>query len=78
MACNCIEIVDEKLKERNTKLEIPIILRFKGEPARDQRVLIKTEQIQTGRGKAKSVAMFPTYCPFCGAEYDADLKAEVA
>jgi predicted Zn-ribbon and HTH transcriptional regulator len=70
MTCTCIETVNEKLKERNTRLEIPIMLRFKGEPRQDDRVIIRTEQVETGRGKAKAVAMFPTYCPFCGVVHD--------
>lgn len=62
MACNCIEIVDAKLAERNTRITIPLMF------GADQTVrpLIETEQIERGRGKQKACAMFATYCPFCG------------
>lgn len=64
-ACNCIEQVDAKLSERNTRITLPIML------GADQtaRPMIVTEQVETGRGKSKAVGMFASFCPFCGAEY---------
>jgi hypothetical protein len=66
MACHCIEEVNAKLAERNTRIMIPIML------GRDQtrRVMIVTEQIETGRGKPKAVGFLPAYCPFCGNSYE--------
>lgn len=72
--CECIAVVNEKLKTRNTRLDVPIILRFKDDPPAVDRLLIQTTQIETGRGKAKAVSMFASYCPFCGEAYS-DEKA---
>jgi len=64
MICTCVELVNAKLAERNTRLMIPIML------GADQtrRLMIVTEQVETGRGKKKAVGMFATFCPFCGVE----------
>lgn len=68
--CNCIETVNAKLAERNTRLKEPMFIfgkdssGLKQEPAR--RLFIETEQIETGRGKMRATAMFNSYCPFCG------------
>lgn len=77
MPCKCIEIIDEQLKERNTRLSLPLLFSVKGEPAKDQRVMIETEQLEKGRGKQKAVGMFPTFCPFCGVKHDAEPKPSV-
>ncbi|MDB5707831.1 MAG: hypothetical protein JWN66_4947 [Sphingomonas bacterium] len=71
MACNCIETVDAKLAERNTRIMLPIML------GADQtaRTMIVTDQIETGRGKQKAVGMFASYCPFCGIGYASDTLA---
>jgi hypothetical protein len=70
MTCNCIKTVNEKLATRNTRLTLPLVFgRNEGEP---ERLMIVTEQIETGRGKAKAVGMFATCCPFCGVKYAAD------
>jgi len=62
MTCDCIEDVNARLAERNTRIMLPIML------GADQtaRPMIETEQIEKGRGKAKACGMFATYCPFCG------------
>lgn len=65
MACNCIQTVNEKLASRNTRLVSSINLADWAEYP-----LIRTEQIETGRGKAKACAMQPSYCPFCGTAYE--------
>ena len=65
MSCNCITEVNEVLATRNTKLVIPII--FGSGP---QRLMIETERLETGRGKAKACGMFSTYCPFCGVRHE--------
>jgi hypothetical protein len=73
MACNCIEVVDQKLKERNTRLQATIIF---SDPMRHT-VSLGTEQLEKGRGKAKAVAMLPTFCPFCGVRYvEAEAKTD--
>lgn len=65
MACDCIEIVNEKLAERNTALVQPIV--FGSNPSR---LMVETYQIKTGRGTQKKVSMFASCCPFCGVRYE--------
>lgn len=65
MPCNCISTVNTMLAERNTRIMLPIMLGGDQTP----RVMIVTDQIETGRGKKKAVGMFATYCPFCGECY---------
>jgi hypothetical protein len=72
MTCNCIEIVNEKLKEHNTRILEPMFIG--GDQTR--RVFIETEQIEKGRGKQKASAMFATYCPFCGVVCREEAPAE--
>jgi hypothetical protein len=67
MACDCITKVNEKLASRNTRLVCTINLADWAEYP-----IVRTEQIETGRGKAKACAMQPTYCPFCGTRYKAE------
>lgn len=68
MACNCIETVDAMLAERNTRITLPIMF----SPDQTARPMIVTEQIETGRGKAKACGMFATFCPFCGVKIEAE------
>lgn len=65
--CSCIEVVNLKLKDQNTKLAL--LIAFGGTEVRAY-PSIDTEQIQKGRGKARPWAIQPTYCPFCGVKYD--------
>ena len=69
MTCGCIDIVNEKLAERNTRLMLPITFSRLNDPNEPPRLMIVTEQIETGRGKSKAIGMFATYCPFCGDAY---------
>jgi len=70
MTCSCIETVNEKLAERNTRLTIPIV--FGKSNLSADRLMIVTEQIETGRGKAKATGIFASFCPFCGVKYEGD------
>jgi hypothetical protein len=72
MTCNCIEVVNERLAEMNTRLKEPMFLigRLTGEQDKTRRLFIETEQIETGRGKQKAVSMFTAACPFCGEKYE--------
>lgn len=70
--CNCIDVVDAKLAERNTRLVQAITLRPFG-----TRLMIATEIIEKKRG-ARAVGMFPTFSPFCGVEYEPAAPAETA
>lgn len=71
-SCNCIDVVDAMLAERNTRLVQAITLR----PVRT-RLMIATEVIEKKRG-ARAVGMFPTFCPFCGIAYEPSNLAETA
>lgn len=64
--CNCVEVVNEKLRERNTVLTQAIVFGDRGD---NPNLMLRTEQIETGRGKPKAIGMFPSYCPFCGTAY---------
>jgi hypothetical protein len=62
--CDCIQKVNEKLKEFNTELDL--LFYIDGSP---NRVCLSTSKIIAHeRGRAKT--MGPTYCPFCGVKYD--------
>ncbi len=65
MTCGCIETVDAKLAEHNTRLAQPIMF------GADQtvRLMIRTEEVAKVRGK-RAVSMFASFCPFCGTAYD--------
>jgi len=65
MACNCIETVNEKLATRNTVLSQAMMFGTRDHEG----LMLETSQIEKGRGKQKAVAMFLTYCPFCGTKY---------
>lgn len=64
--CNCVDEINALLAQHNTRLEVAIIFG----PHRNDGLMLRTEQIETGRGKPKARAMFLTYCPFCGQRYD--------
>lgn len=66
MACDCIEVVDEKLKAHNTRLSLAMCFR----PTRE-RLMIATEVAEKKRG-ARPTIMFPTFCPFCGVKYEGE------
>jgi hypothetical protein len=74
MTCDCIATVNAELAERNTRIMLPII--FGDDQA--QRPMIETEQIETGRGKAKAVGLFATFCPFCGVALAAQKRGRKA
>lgn len=72
MACTCVSTVNEKLATRNTRLTQAMMLG----PCTHDGLMLETEQVETGRGKAKPVAMFLTFCPFCGVKYEIDEVAK--
>lgn len=71
MSCDCITKVDAMLADRNTRIMLPIMLGEDQTP----RVMIVTDQIETGRGKKKACGMFATFCPFCGVSYKSEPAA---
>lgn len=63
-ACDCVEKVDAKLAEFNTRLSRSLALNFATGQA-STHISIATEKVDTKkRGSAKKVWI--TYCPFCG------------
>lgn len=63
MAHDCVTRVNEKLALHNTKLAEIISL---SEKPRELIQVTTTKRNAAARGKP--VAMFASYCPFCGAE----------
>ena len=62
--CNCIDLVNQKLQDKNTKLGFTFPL-FGG-PTRVDLVTVKLDP----QVRIKPVTMLPTYCPFCGQPYE--------
>lgn len=58
--CDCINMVNDKLKESNTRLGLS--LSFTGGP---NRVLLHTEKIDTKK-RDRPMALCAVFCPFCG------------
>jgi hypothetical protein len=77
MACNCADETDKFLAEHNTQLTRAMVFNKVGRENNPD-LMLRTEQIETGRGKKKAVSMFVTYCPFCGTKYDEAAKTEAA
>ena len=67
--CNCISEINEELisKDRNTKIKTPLLLNS-DMSSQGSRAQIVTEKINT-KSKKKPVAVFASYCPFCGESY---------
>lgn len=63
--CNCIQEVDQKLAERNTRLTQALVSGNWTTPT----IMLQTEVIEKKRG-AKPVGVFLSYCPFCGEKYE--------
>ncbi|MBN9601854.1 MAG: hypothetical protein J0G33_02875 [Afipia felis] len=66
MACNCIDEIDAKLAEHNSKLEVGFTL---GSEERHSFVFpaLRTEKID--KRNRKKMGAIPTFCPFCGTRY---------
>ena len=76
MACRCIEEMDAKLGELNTKLSVTMAFPRDGTPAY---VLphLQTEKIEKRQRRGPALAI-PTFCPFCGTRYRGELNAAEA
>jgi hypothetical protein len=66
MTCNCIEQMDAKLKERNTRLCVTFGFPRDGSPTYTLPALM-TEKIN--KRNRESVLAIPTFYPFCGERY---------
>jgi len=60
--CDCIEEIDKMLSEKNCNsiVEVPMF--------GPKRAIIRT-MVDTPKRGAKPVAVFATFCPFCGEQY---------
>lgn len=67
--CNCITMMDEQLKEHNTKLEIPIQITKSLNIQAVECVVISTIKINR-RGHKGPISLFASFCPFCGVKYE--------
>jgi hypothetical protein len=67
--CNCIQEIDEKLKQmspdNNTKLDIP----FWTSNSKVDRVRIMVCK-RDEKVRKKPISIQPAYCPFCGIAYN--------
>jgi hypothetical protein len=63
--CDCINKINEKLKERNTELIVALSLSNKSDT-----VVISTGKVDSKK-RGKPINMLPAYCPFCGRKYNA-------
>lgn len=75
MACTCIEAIDAKLGERNSKLETGFTFNTEGRPGYVFPALTTVKIDKRNRDKVGAV---PTFCPFCGVAYRASAKTEAA
>lgn len=66
MTCNCIEHMDAKLAEYNTKLGVTFAFRRDGSSSTFPAIM--TEKIEKRVRKGPAIAA-PTFCPFCGERY---------
>lgn len=69
MSCDCIEKIDAKLAEHNSKLELGFTFGTEDHPGYAFPAL-RTDKINK-RSRDKMGAI-PTYCPFCGNKYRDD------
>jgi len=53
------------LAEHNTRITLPLML---GEDQRE-RAMIATERVKTFRDGKAALALFASFCPFCGSPY---------
>ena len=63
--CKCIDEVNVRLEEYNTRLVIPLVFSISGSP---KMVIVATEKIETKK-RGKPMRLYATYCPFCGSPY---------
>jgi hypothetical protein len=73
MACKCMELVDEKLKEHNTELGFCWSM-DQQTGAVTTTVRIATNLIEKRRGQ-KPLTVMPEFCPFCSKRYVDDADA---
>lgn len=72
MTCECINDLNAKLAEHNTRLSMTIAFReVRGKTVGNAYPSIQTEACLKKRGQRPMVVM-PDFCPWCGVKYDSD------
>lgn len=72
MACKCADEIDEEFAGRGTNTMLERALVMGNRNPSNPNLMVRTVQIETGRGKKKPLTMFINYCPFCGVKYDSE------
>lgn len=68
MPCDCVEKMDAKLADHNTKLDLTLCFPRDNSPA-FVRPRVATMKIESRVRKGPALAI-PTFCPFCGTPYE--------
>lgn len=75
MTCECIEIINTSLAERNSKLDVGFTFGRDGNPGYTFPALSTSKLNPRNRDRAGAI---PTFCPFCGMKYRAAHPDDVA
>lgn len=74
MACTCIDAINGRLAEHNSRLVTTFVIRYGA--LQDGGVKLQTEKINTrNRDNMGAIA---TFCPFCGVRYEPAAQAQGA
>lgn len=65
--CNCIEITNKALVEKDLNTQLSIAFSLK--PEVPHKVIIATEKIDQ-KNRKKPITLIPSFCPFCGKKYE--------
>lgn len=76
MACNCLDVMDAKLADHNTRICVTLGFPRDGSPA-FTRPHIQTEKVEKRVRKGPAIAL-PSFCPFCGTNYDTGQETDKA
>ena len=68
MTCNCMDEMDAKLAELNTRLVVTFGFPRDGSPSYT-RPKLDVEKIEPRKRVGPALAI-PSFCPFCGVKYD--------
>jgi hypothetical protein len=67
--CNCIDKVDEMLRESGQTLVFSQPIDAKTLTPRARRVVVRTELLERRRRRKSDPQLAASYCPFCGESY---------
>ena len=69
--CNCIDLVNEQHKDKNTKL-VTTIPWYANTPLR---IILMTEKVDD-KNRKKPISLMGAYCPFCGKDIASDMAQD--